>query len=365
MVEKKAFGRLGDGRMVSLYRITNQYGEYVSLLDYGATIYEIIVRDRNGQLGDVVLGAPGADSLETFPFMGSTIGRCANRIANGRYEADGIQYQLEQNMGKHFLHGGSGNYAKKLFSGSVDEALQSVTFYYKDTGEGGFTCDADAYVTFRFDEEARLSIIYDWSGEDTTILNPTNHSYFNLAGTKDARGQKLRICSGNRVSRDEDGIPDGGEIPVKGTAADFEQMWSICQAMESDNTGYFEDAVKLYDEVYVMNDKTSRPAAQAASQSEADPQKNRPFRLLAELSSPETGRTLHVYSDMPSLVLFLIPIEPGVTGKHGQVYEGYCGVCLETGFVPNAVNCPQFDSPLFHKGEQLHSVTVYQFGTEC
>ncbi|MCC8045595.1 MAG: galactose mutarotase [Clostridiales bacterium] len=342
MVEKKNFGCLSDGRMVQSYTISNKYGEYVTLLDYGATVYQIVVRDRDGRLGDVVLGAPEAKDLESFRFMGSTIGRCANRIAHGRFEADGKVYQLEQNMKGHFLHGASGNYAKKLFQGRIDEAGQSVTFYHKDTGEGGFDCQVDAWITFSFDDEGRLSITYDWTADGLTVLNPTNHTYFNLAGTGDVRSQRLWIIADRRVTRDEEGLPDGGLIPVQGSPADFTGMRSIGEAMDADFIGYFADGKIMYDEFYVTEQKTAQ--------------------LMAQLSCPETGRTLRVYSDMPSLVLFVPCVGQAVAGKARQTYQGYCAVCLETGFVPNAVNCPQYVSPLFRKGETLHSTTVYEFG---
>lgn len=342
MVTKKLFCFLEDGRAVYSYRITNAYGEYVTLLDYGATIQEIVVRDGDGTLGDVVLGA-SPDCLEKSSYRGGTIGRCANRIAYGRYIVNGKPYQLEQNMAGHFLHGASGNYANKLFTGKAAAEENAVTFYWHDTGEGGFDCCVDAAFTFSFDDEGRLALSLEMSGDSATILNPTNHAYFNLSGAGDARNHWLQILSDRRVSRDELGLPNGGSLPVAGTPADFTRGCRIWDAMASDPGRYFKKARPSYDEFYLLDRKE--------------------YRLAAILCSPEKGRIMKVFTNMPCLILFLGAGRKPETGKQGQLYDGYCAVCLETGFVPNAIRCPQYDSPWFEKGEKLIAKTVYQFVT--
>ena len=343
MIVCREFGTLGLDEKVHLYRISNRNGEFVELLDYGATIHSICVADRNGKIDDIVLGAPEGSDPRQCNVMGSVIGRCANRIAHGRYEADGKVYQLEQNENGNFLHGASGNYAKKMFVASVKEETNTVIFSLEDTGEGGFDCAVQAQVSYSFGDDSVLTMTTSMVPEGTTVLNPTNHAYFNL-GASDVRDLHLMLRAPARVSRDLGGLPDGGRIAVQNTAADFMEGRIIREAMEDDPTGYFAGGEPKYDEFYIL---------------ERDPQ-----QPVAELYCPQNGRMMQVVTDMPSMVLFVFPKQQAVPGKNGKNYSGYCAVCLEPGFVPNAVNCPEYDSPIFRRGEALHTVTKYIFKTD-
>lgn len=328
---------------MSSYTITNRYGEYVTLLDYGATIHEIVVRDKDGNLGDVVLGADPA-RFEACSYKGGTIGRCANRIGYGRCTIGGKEYQLEQNLFGHFLHGASGNYAEKIFSGEIFPEENKVVFHWLDDGAGGFDCNVQADFGFSFDDAGSLALRLEMCGDGVTVLNPTNHAYFNLSENGDARDQWVWIAADQRVTRDAEGLPDGGKTGVAGTPADFTKERRIREAMDSDTVGYFKKDRISFDEFYVFDD--------------------RQFRLAAALRSPEKGRVMKVYTDMPCLVLFCAGGRKPEPGKHGALYAGYCAVCLETGFVPNSVNCPEYVSPVFAPGEKLVAATVYQFLTE-
>lgn len=343
MVTCREFGKLPSGEAVHLYHISNCKGECVELLDYGAAIHAICVADREGNLDDIVLGAPEGSDLTKCSVLGSTIGRCANRIAHGRYEVDGTAHQLEQNMRGHFLHGASGNYAKKLFAAVVEEESNTVTFSLVDDGAGGFDCTVWATVSYSFGDDSVLTMTTHMVPDGTTVLNPTNHTYFNL-GISDIRYLHLKLRANYRVSRDADGLPDGGRIAVHGTSADFTNDRSILDAMEKDPTGYFGGAMPRYDEFYILERKPGLPAA--------------------ELYCPKNGRMMHIITDMPSMVLFSDGRRSDVPGKNGKIHSGYSAVCLEPGFVPNAVNCPQYDSPIYRKGEVLRSVTKYIFKTD-
>ena len=326
MVKKDFFCKLSDGRPVHSYTISNSFGEYVTLLDYGATIHQIVVRDRKGNLGDVVLGAD-KEHFESCSFKGSTIGRCANRIGYGRCSLDGREVQLERNMMGHFLHGASGNYAEKLFDGEILPGENKVIFHWLDTGEGGWDCNVQADFAFSFGDDGKLTLCLEMCGDGTTILNPTNHAYFNLLGGGDVRDQHVWIGAERRVTRGEMGLPNGGVQAVAGTPADFTRERSIREAMESDSVGYFRKDKVMFDEFYVYDDRLPRYAA--------------------SLYCPENGRQMRVYTDMPCLVLFCAGGKKPEPGKNGSINEGYCAVCLETGFVPNAVNCPEYVSPVF------------------
>ncbi len=341
MITCRRFETLGEEE-VHLYRISNQKGEYVELLDYGATIYSICVADRDGKIDDVVLGAPEGSDLKQCKVMGSIIGRCANRIAHGRFEADGKVYQLEQNENGNFLHGASGNYARKMFAASVCEETNTVKFSLQDNGEGGFDCAVQVQVAYSFGDDSVLTMTTRMVPEGTTVLNPTNHAYFNL-GIADVRELHLTLRAKDRVSRDARGLPDGGKIAVQNTPADFTQGRLIREAMERDLTGYFAGNQPGYDEFYIQERNSEQ--------------------LAAELYCPQNGRIMQVVTDLPSMVLF-VSARKQTPGKAGKTYEGYCAVCLEPGFVPNAVNCPEYESPLFRKGEELNTITKYIFKTD-
>lgn len=340
MISVEEFGKLKSGKSVRIYRISNRRGESVELLDFGAAIHSINVLDKNGDISDVVLGVEKAEDLEENSFEGITIGRCANRIGFGKCVLDGKEVQLECNMFGHFLHGASGNYGMKPFRAEINEQENSVTFRHFDTGEGGFDCNVDASVTFAFDDDARLSIHYHMVPDGTTVISPTNHTYFNLSGG-DVRDFKFQVCTDQVVNRAEFGLPCDGTHSAEGTPGDFTEMRTIRQAMESDQTGYFDRLPKRFDEFYVLPQDQKAP--------------------VAVLQDEQTGRKVNVYTDMESLIIFNGIAQSPVKGKNGAVYEGYCGFCMETQFVPNAVNCKGFRSPVFHKGEAYDSVTVYEF----
>lgn len=342
MITETHFCTLRDGRQVHSYTIANRRGESVTILDYGATIHAVHVLDRTGALGDVVLGA-SPEHFEASSYRGGTIGRCANRIAYGRCRIGGKEYQLERNLFGHFLHGASGNYAEKLFTARIFPEENRVTLYWHDTGAGGFDCDVQAEFSFSFDDESRLTLCLRMTAGGETILNPTNHAYFNLSEDGDARDHQLWIGADRMVTRSVNGLPNGGQRPVAGTPADFTRARSIREAMEDGQAGYFSKPG--FDEFYLLD--------------------GRRLHHAATLYSPRKGRTMRVYTDMPCLVLFCGGGRECETGKYGKKYAGYCAVCLETGFVPNAVNCPEYDSPVFAAGETLTATTVYQFSEEA
>lgn len=340
MIRVVEFGKLKSGKSVQKYIIYNKKGESVELLDFGAAIHSVNVLDKDGNISDVVLGVEKAEDLEENSFEGITIGRCANRIGFGRCVLDGKEVQLECNMFGHFLHGASGNYGFQHFQGSIDETGNSVTFRYLDTGKGGFDCNVKAAITFSFDDESKLTIHYHMVPEGTTVISPTNHTYFNLSGG-DVRDLGFQVCTDQVVNRAEFGLPCDGTHSAKNTPADFTTMKTIRQAMKSDRNGYFERKPERFDEFYVL------------------PKEHKDY--VAKLHDDITGRSVKVYTDMESLIIFNGIAEQTVKGKMGATYEGYCGFCMETQFVPNAVNCQGFQSPVFHKGQVYDSKTVYEF----
>ncbi|MCD7820337.1 MAG: galactose mutarotase [Lachnospiraceae bacterium] len=334
MIQKRTFGVLKDGTEIFLYHIENSRGEYIEVLSYGAVLHRVVVRDQNGDLGDVVLGAADAEQLTGFCLAGAVVGRCANRIADARYVLDGKEYHLEAGRGGHCLHSGSGNYANRSFSGICVGEENKVVLSLWDDGAVGFACGADVQVGYQFDDDARVTITYHIVPDGTTVISPTNHSYFNL-GCRDSRDQILWVDSDSYAVKAADDVPRGEVASVAGTWLDFRTPVLLRNAMENDPTGHG------YDDHLILNGNG--------------------FRHVATLSCPETGREMKVHTDMPSLVLFTFGAPREIPGKDGEVYCGYRSVCLETGYVANAVNCQEFVSPVFHKGEKMHSVTTYTF----
>lgn len=340
MITRTQFGIFPDGREVSLYTISNSFGESAGLLDYGAAVHSLRVRDRDGRIGDVVLGVEKAEELLQYSFEGVTIGRCANRIAQGRYLWKGKEYQLEQNRNGHFFHGAGGNYAHQMFAAKYRKDGDRVTFCLRDTGKGGFDCEADVRITFIFDDLHRLTISYEITPEADTLISPTNHAYFNLSGQCDVRKHLLRICSDRIAQKDDEGIPRGTVKEVCSTDMDFRRPRSIGEAMEQ-RRGQAGAKRPVYDEYYML-------------EAQGDP--------AAELFASDTGRVMRVYTDMPALILFTPYAKEARRGKYGEVYQGYCAICLETQYIPNAVNCAGFLKPIVLAHQTFYSETSYEFG---
>lgn len=341
MIRKREFGTLPDGRMVHLYTITNKHGEYVELTDFGACIHSIFVRDREGIVSDVLLGVTEAKELASRALEGTCIGRVGNRIKAGRCVLDGREVQLETNVGGNFLHGASGNYGFRMFQAQPEPDGNTVRFYLEDTGGGGFTDTVDVWVSYTFDDESRLTLHYVMIPRETTILCPTNHAYFNLGYYGDVRNHFVKIYSDSLAVKGELNVPDGRVMNVTGTPFDFQRERRIREGLDSDTQGMLPRDKFGYDDFYVLPGNG--------------------MRLACELYAPESGRRMKTYTDMQSLVFYTPTNCAARPGKRGVEYPDYGGVCMETQFVPNAVNCPEFESPVFHAGEKLDTTTVYAF----
>lgn len=341
MVTTYKFCTLDDGREVTAYKITNRWGEYATILNYGATIQALCVKDRNGKLGDVVLGADEGQNAETARQTASIMGRCGNRIAYGRFTIDGKEYQLNSLRGEHHLHGGAGNYSKQLFVGEVGDNY--VTLHHHDIGEDGWEAEVYAAITYTFGDDHALTIDYAITALDNTVISPTNHAYFNLDMPNEITDTVLQIFTDTYAPKSELGMPDGTIAPVVGTPLDFTTPHSIKSGFESDNIGFFKNGKIGYDDFYVIPGDG--------------------FRQVAEATCPSSGRRMRVFSDAESLILFTPGARAPSVGKGGCTLDGYTSFCIEMQYVPNAVNCPQYRSPIFRKGETMRSRTVYAFDT--
>lgn len=337
MVESTVFGTDVAGDIVHLYRIVNRFGEYVELLDYGASIHSICILNRANALVDVTLGVNSADQLHHNSTEGAIYGRCANRIADGRYCIDGTWYQLEKNLNGHCLHSGNDNYARKIFSAKIGE--NSVQFSLRDFGNCGYACAVDVQILYSWTDNCALTIDYQMLTDGDTLLSPTNHTYFNL-GNKDIRDLSLEIDASHCAVRSERGLPEGNIQPVYGTHWDFTQPIEIGRAMKRAQLISSCDPFE-YDDNLVLNGTG--------------------FRKAATLVSPANQIGMSVFTDMPAVVLYTPFFRQPRIGKHNVFYEGFSAVCLETQYVSNAINCRVFEKPIFHAGETLCSSTMYKF----
>lgn len=339
MVKAYEYCRLPDGRPVTAYEITNSFGESAVILNYGASIGALKVLDRSGNISDVVLGADPGQDVSTAGYVGSLMGRCGNRIANAAFEIDGKQFHLAPMEGPHHLHGAEGNWARQLFEGEIGQ--QSVILRHRDDGRDGWGCPVEAEITYQFDDSHALTLTYQVKALGDTVISPTNHAYFNLNAPQDVLDTVLEICTDSYAPKSDYHMPDGRIDPVAGTPLDFHRPRSFRQALEEGPKDFFPPYQDSFDDFYIV------PGSG--------------FRKMASAYCPQNGRQLSIYSDAQCVILYTPVVEKPVENKGGSSYQGHIAFCLETQYVPNAVNCPQYRSPVFKEGQVMHSKTVYAF----
>ncbi|HXF06849.1 MAG TPA: aldose epimerase family protein [Blastocatellia bacterium] len=346
-ITRQRFGRTAEGIPVDLFTLTNRNGMEVKITNYGGIVVSVKVPDRNGTLGDVVLGY---DTLEGYlkdnrPYFGAIIGRYANRIAKGRFTLDGREYRLAQNDGENHLHGGIKGFDKVVWKASPVRTRQGVgvrlTYRSRD-GEEGYPGTVLVTVTYTLTDANELRIDYLARTTKKTILNLTHHSYFNLAGTGDILEHRLRINADLFTPVDRTLIPTGEIRSVKGTPLDFTRPTPIGARIEQkDEQLLFGHG---YDHNWVLNKSDA------------------PLTLAARVEEPRTGRVLEVYTTEPGLQFYSGNFLDGsITGKANRVYGRRAGFCLEAQHFPDSPNKPHFPSVVLSPGQQYRQTTVYKF----
>ena len=344
-VQIRPFGRMPDGTPVDLYVLTNANGMTAKIMTYGATLTELQVPDRNGKFADVVLGF---DNLEGYqaghPFFGSTVGRCANRIAKGRFTLDGKEYKLATNNGPNHLHGGvKRSLDKVVWKADVFKDRNSVVFsYVSPDGEEGYPGNLACLVQYLLNDSDQLQIQYTVTTQKATPVYLTNHSYFNLAGAGSGTvlDHELMIAADKFVPTDETQIPTGEFKPVAGTVMDFNKPTRIGARIES----LLKTEALGYDHCYVLRGKD--------------------LRLVAKLREPKSSRVMTVFTNQPGVQLYTGNHLSGQKGKDGKTYEKRGAVCLETGAFPDAVNQKNFPSIILQPGETYRHECIYAFSAE-
>ncbi len=328
---QKSFGRLPDGREVSLYTI-HDGAITAKISDLGATLVSLIVPDKRGHLADVVLGFDAPEQyVQTGTFFGAVVGRNANRIKRGSFYLNGKQVKLTANKGKNNLHSGPDYFKNRIWS--VESYCENSICMRLDSPEGdqGFPGKASIYVTYTIEKGDTLRIVYDAISDKDTVFNFTNHSYFNMAGhNKPELGaqQILTMPARFYLEVDEELIPTGELKEVVGTPMDFREPKPICRDL---------GGLKGYDHTFEV---FTAPCA--------------------ILSDPQSGRIMAVTTDCPGMQVFTAP-NLNVEGKDGVHYGGSSGVCFETQFYPDSVNHPQWKQPITKAGERYHSETSFRF----
>ena len=347
-LKKDSFGKLPDGTPVDVYTLTNKNGVEVKITNYGATLTSVKVPDRTGKIDDVELGYDSIDGyLDKNPHLGAIAGRYANRIAKGEFKLGGKTYTLAKNNGPNHLHGGPNGFFKQLWTATDASGKdgQAVSFkYLSKDGEENYPGNLTATVTYTLTDSNELKINYQATTDKETVLNLTNHAYFNLAGAGngDILKHQLKINAKQFTPVDKTLIPTGKLENLAGTPMDFSTLTAIGDRIDST----YDQLVigKGYDHNYVL-------ATGGSLTTQA-----------VEAYEPTSGRVMEVFTDQPGVQLYTGNFLDGtITGKGGKPYPRRGGFCLETQHFPDSPNQPSFPTTVLKPGEKYQATTIFKF----
>jgi aldose 1-epimerase len=341
----KQFGTAPAGEPVELYTLTNSRHMEVAITTYGATIVSLRVPDRQGNFDDVVLGYGTLDEYVHGPaFFGATVGRYANRIAGAKFSLDGHTYTLDRNNGQNSLHGGSHGFDKRVWRVQHSSPQSLEMLYLSPDGEGGFPGNLRVTVTFTLTDANELRIDYSATTDQATVVNLTNHSYFNLAGqgNGDVLRHAVEIHASKFTPVDKALIPTGELRSVKGTPFDFLEPHTIGERIEASDEQL--RTARGYDHNFVLSRTGASP------------------ELAARVTDPANGRVLEVLTTEPGVQFYTSNTMNVANGKNGKKYGNHGAFCLETQHFPDSPNQSSFPSTALRPGEQYRSTTIYRFG---
>ena len=346
-IDVEPFGALEDGRLVDLFVLTAPRGIEARITNYGGIIVGLRTPDRDGKRDDIVLGFEGLlDYVRDTRYLGCLIGRYANRIAHGSFALDGERVVLEKNDGEHHLHGGSGGFHKVLWHARPfdDERGSGVELSHRsDDGDGGYPGNLSVNVTYVLTEGGEFLVDYDASSDRDTVLNLTQHSYFNLDGAHGGHVLDHDVVLRAQRFTPSDGrlIPTGELRNVAGTAFDFTVPTRIGDRIDKADEQLI--AARGYDHNWILDNGPESP------------------RPVARASSRRTGRVLEVSTTEPGLQFYTGNFLGGDRGKNGALYVRQSGFCMEPQHFPDSPNQPHFPSTVLRKGARYRSTTVYRF----
>lgn len=345
-MEKKSFGKLPDGTEIEEYTLHSAKGATAKIITYGATLTELWMPDKAGKSADVVLGFDNLEGyLSDHPFFGATVGRYGNRIAKGKFSIDGHEYSLFLNNGPNSLHGGKVGFNRKVWKAEPVKMAHgaAVKFnYVSKDGEEGYPGTLTTTVTYELTDDNALKITYHAATDKPTVVNLTNHSYFNLsgAGSGDILNEVLQIDADRYTPVDDTLIPTGELASVEGTPYDFRKATAIgARSAQVPKLGG-------YDNNFVLTGEAGK------------------LRKVASLFDPASGRDMEVLTTEPGVQVYISLGLNGSIKGIGGAYPKFGAVCLETQHFPDSPNHPNFPSTVVRPGKDYHSETVYKFSVK-
>jgi aldose 1-epimerase len=337
------FGKTREGTAVRIYTLTNASGAAAAITNYGGRIVSLKVPDRNGAMGDVVAGFNSLDGyLGPNPYFGAVVGRYANRIGHAQFKLDGVVHTLAKNNGDNALHGGLRGFDKVVWTArEMPDGGLELTYLSKD-GEEGYPGNCKVTVRYHLTDANELKIEYSATTDKDTVINLSNHSYFNLKGSGDVLGHLLTLNADRFTPVDAGLIPTGELRAVAGTPFDFRKATAIGARI-----GQNDEQLKFgkgYDMNYVLNKKGDE------------------LSLAARVEEPTSGRVMEVWTTQPGVQFYSSNnLDGTLKGKAGQVYAARSMLCLETQHFPDSPNKPSFPSTVLKPGVEFKSTTIYRF----
>lgn len=350
-LKRKDFQTTIHGRTTDLFILKNKQGAEIALTNYGGAIVAIMMPDRNGQMANIIQGHDNIDNLmkSPEPYLSTLIGRYGNRIAKGRFQLNGKEYNIAINNGPNALHGGTKGFNAKVWDATQVNQQAVVLKYTSPYGEEGFTGELEVWVAYTLTDENELVIKYSAKTNKKTILNLTHHGFFSLAGianpTPTVENQICQINADFYIPIDQTGIPTGEILKVENTPMDFRTPKAIGQDIDSDNEQTKHGAG--YDHCFVLNKREEGE-----------------FAFAARLKDPESGRTMEVYTTEPGMQFYTDNWADGYTGQHGATFPRRSAVCFECQHFPDSPNHPYFPSVVLEPKTEYTQKTIYRFGIE-
>jgi aldose 1-epimerase len=342
-ITSRTFGSL-EGKPVTQYTLTNAHGMQVSIIDYGGTITGMMVPDKNGNLGDVVLGFDSFDGYlqKNEPYFGALVGRYANRISKAKFTLDEKTYSLAANNNGNSLHGGNKGFDKVMWTAQkISDSSLKLTYQSKD-GEEGYPGNLNAQITYTLGSDNSLKIDYSATTDKATPVNLTNHSYFNLSAGQDSTilNHQLQLNADKYTPVDDKLIPTGEILDVKNTPMDFTQPKTIGKDIDKVKGGY--------DHNWILNGREND------------------LKMAATVYEPGSGRFMEVLTTQPGIQFYTGNFLDGTLRftKKGQRYVQHGALCLETQHYPDSPNRPAFPNTILHAGDTYRQTTIYRFSTK-
>ncbi len=350
-VTKAPFGTTRDGQAVDMYTLRNANGLTAKVITYGAIIYSLEARDKEGRLTNVTANCETlADYERRSPCFGALIGRFANRIAKGRFNLDGREISLPLNGGANHIHGGPRGFDKRVWKAEPVQETHSVAVklaYTSQDGEEGYPGTLTCEVLYELNDQNEWKMEYTARTDKPTVVNISNHAYWNLAGAYSGNvlQQELTVNADKYLPADETLIPTGDIRPVAGTPLDFREAHTIGERIGQVKERQFNGG---YDHCLVVNHKSPGDLA-----------------FCAKVRDPKSGRTMEVFTTAPGVQIFTANFGPGAfKGPAGYDYPRHLGVCLECQNFPDSPNKVQFPSAVLRPGQTYHAITVHKFSVE-